>query len=122
MAEVRQAAERDDEHLLHQILELTAIAEHPEQVGGDDAAEPVVQLVLGGAVVRLAARHQLALVERLQRTVTGPGRSGRVAGVLGHDREHSAAGFGSWCPEAAPRFKPLPEPPPMDEGHEGHGH
>jgi hypothetical protein len=95
-----------DEHLLHQVLELAAIAEHPEQVGGDDAAEPVVQLVLGGAVVRLAARHQLALIERLQRTVTGPGRSGRVAGVLGHDREHSAAGFGSWCPDAASRFKP----------------
>jgi acyl-CoA reductase-like NAD-dependent aldehyde dehydrogenase len=67
MAKLRQPAERDHEDLLHEVLELAAIAEHPVQVGGDHPAEPARTPITGGSLGAAGAAGSVdAAVERAQ--------------------------------------------------------
>ena len=61
-----EPAERDHEDLLHEIVEIRAVAEHAIEIAGHLAAEAVIQLVVRGALVGAAARDQLRLGLRPQ--------------------------------------------------------
>ena len=61
-AELVEPPERDHEHLLDEVGEVVAVAEHAIQVAGDLAPEPVVELVVRRALVRPAALDKIGLV------------------------------------------------------------
>ena len=65
-AEPLEAAERDHEHLLDEVVEIGAVAEDAVEVAGDLAAEAVIELVVRGALVGAAARDQVGLVGRIR--------------------------------------------------------
>ena len=62
-----EPAERDDEDLLDEVIEIAAVAQDAVQVAGDLAAKPMVQLVVRGAILGLAARDQIRFVGRSER-------------------------------------------------------
>src|SRR5262249_21311740 len=81
-----ETAERDHEDLLHEVLEIGAIAEHAIEVAGDLAAEPVIELVVRAAIVGAAALDQLRLVDRAEH--------GDGAGVSLHAIQHTCVATG----------------------------
>ena len=83
-AKAIETAKRDHEHLLHEIVEVGAIAEHAIQVAGDLAAEAVVELVVRGALVGAATPDQLDLVGRPE-----GGQRGAGSGIALHRSQHS---------------------------------